>query len=138
MNIIETNCKNKNFYSLIGPFLGSKQVHQELGEAICVNDEQEWLFVMEGKKLIAFSSYVIKNKKMKLCYSYVEKSHREKGIFTNLLQKKIEIAKQKGCLQIEAVVTKMSIDIYEKADFCITLPYKNFYKVMKQVNQNEN
>ena len=74
----------------ISPFLGRRDVYNELGYPIFVEDEKQFFLVMDGDKMIGLSAARAKNDKLILCNTYIEKEYRNQGIYNFLFDLRIE------------------------------------------------
>lgn len=48
---------DREFYPLIGPFLGRREVHRAVGSAVYDDDDKTWLVIVTGKRVDGFIAY---------------------------------------------------------------------------------
>ena len=91
MKILRITNQDKNFYTLLGPFLARRDIEKEIGYQIYDDDGKVWLVAIKGKEVVGFC-YIAEKKKQhyQLGSYYVIKGHRHKGIFRSLFNSAIE------------------------------------------------
>lgn len=75
-------------------------------------------------QLVGFTSIQYYNKKAKFNNHYIFHLYRGNGYFKQLLEFSISQAKEKGCTEIVAACTKMSLNEYLKRGAVIEREYK--------------
>lgn len=91
IRIIRRTNKDKDFYTLMGPFLARREIEKEIGYKIYDDDEKVWLIAKEGKEVQGFCYLLEKPKgKYQIGSCYVVAEYRCKGIFKDLLNEALK------------------------------------------------
>jgi hypothetical protein len=111
-------CTNteKDFYEQLGPFIGKRDIHKEIGIAIYDDNNKLWAIAKMNGLVVGFASK--RGKIISDCY--VKKEHRQKGILTEILN---EICNEK---ELKATCTQMSKGAFEKIGFIAKKETKKF------------
>jgi hypothetical protein len=101
------NNQSKYFYEQLGPFIGKRNLHKEIGIAIYDDDDKLWAIATINDCVVGFAS---KRKKV-ISDCYVLKEHRRKGILFQILKLL--------CINsnLKATCTQMSKGAFEKVGF---------------------
>jgi hypothetical protein len=123
--LVITVCTNteKNFYEQIGPFIGKREVHKEIGIAIYDDNNKLWAIAKINNQVVGFASK--KEKVISDCY--VKKEHRRIGILTEILKLICNESK------LKATCTQMSKGAFEKIGF-IEKKQTNKFTYMEKTN----
>ena len=82
--------ESDNIAREISPFLGRRDVYNELGYPIFNESEKQFFLVMDGDKAAGLSAARVKDDKLILCNTYIEKEYRNQGIYDFLFDLRIE------------------------------------------------
>lgn len=135
MKYICTNPRQKGFYNLVGPFLGNRQVAKDLGMPIWNDSNREWVIALVDGKPIACSSIEFLQRPDKACLksAWVKEDFRGRGIYTELLRRRIEIAQSRGIRLLTATATELSLDILLKHGFRQTGRKGKYYLMQLEI-----
>lgn len=115
--IIKITNQDKDFYSYMGKFFGSRIVEKCTNDRIYDDDNKEWYLYLEEDKVKAFVS--ISKNVMKNIYGAKDEYLEE---ILNYIKKEVVL--------IDSIVTNCYTDIYEKCGFAIkSQTYKNFVTI---------
>ena len=114
----EVSRTRNDFYSLMGPFFGSREVAKEVGINIYDDSDKRWFMAFEEDQIIGFAS--LKGRLVSDCY--VLKNKRNQGVFRGILTM-LEIS-TKGPLS--ANCTNASKKAFANAGFVEKKKSKNF------------
>jgi predicted GNAT family N-acyltransferase len=86
MKIIRKTNQDKDFYTLLGPYLARRDVEREIGYKIYDDDEKTWLVATDNDRVVGFCYLWEKSKhRYQIGSCYVIEDHRQRGVFRNLL-----------------------------------------------------
>lgn len=112
---------NPDFYRMLGPLMGSRQVEKEVGIRLYDDEDKEWYTAWHGGVFAGVAS--VRGSVVSDCY--VKPSFRCNGALTALLS---SIVTDSGH-SLKASCTKMSAGVFEKAGFVEVKRTKNFVMV---------
>lgn len=110
--------QDKNFYSYMGPFFGSRKVAKELGMPLW-DDDNIWIIAFNHDKVIGFCSF-IKHKsqsKATLKSAYVLEEYRNKGVYDRLFKERLNVLKKMKIKHLVATTTEKSWSTHERYGF---------------------
>lgn len=84
MKIIRKTNKDKDFYSMLGPFLARREIEREIGYRIYDDDGKEWIVAVDNGSVVGFC-YLWKRKTYHIGSFYVAKHCRRQGISKKLI-----------------------------------------------------
>lgn len=140
MNIeyIRTDREQPDFYNLMGPFFGSRQVAKDLGMPIWNDPDREWVVaVADGKPIACSSIEFLKTKgKAAMKSGWVHPDWRGKGIYNRMFEERLKIAAEHGIKVLTATVTDKSYNTHIRHGFR-EIGRRGKYRVMKkELNTN--
>lgn len=103
-----------------------KQAEKE-GLTFCQNTQYYGYY--KGSELLGFTGILWYQKKAVFKNSYVFPEHRGNGIYREMLEHRIKLAKRLGVTTVEATCTAMSLPWYIKNGAQITKQFKKFTQV---------
>lgn len=113
--------ENSNFYSMMGPFFGSRKVAADVGIHIYDDSNKAWFAAISGGRLIGFAS--LRCSVISDCY--VIPAFRFRGVFSSILSQ-ILLAHD-ACLK--ANCTQASLGVFLAHGFVEKSRTKNFTRV---------
>jgi GNAT superfamily N-acetyltransferase len=115
--------RNDDFWRILGPYIGSRQVAKEVGINLYADaDKVFWLAEQHGQE-VGFAS--VRGGLISDCY--VLPAFRRRGVFTSLL-----IAMTMQPRDYRATCTRMSRGAFEKQGFKVVKETKNFTHMEKR------
>jgi hypothetical protein len=84
VKIVKRTNQDKDFYTLLGPFLAKRNIEKEIGYKIYDDDEKVWFIAIEMRKIIGFCYLQKKANHYQIGSCYVVEEYRQKGIFREL------------------------------------------------------
>lgn len=121
LQILSLSRDRKDFYRLMGPYFGSREVAKEVGIHIYDDEDKEWFAAYDDGALIGFAS--LRSCVVSDCY--VRPAWRRNGALYKLLSR-ILIAKPYG---LKANCTPASLGTFLSLGFEVKSSSKNFTKV---------
>jgi hypothetical protein len=117
-------CNNteKTFYEYLGPFIGKRDIHKEIGIAIYDDNNKLWAIAKINNTVVGFAS----KRKLIISDCYVLKKYRKKGILTEML--KLLCFEDK----LKATCTEMSKGAFKKIGFVSVKETKKFTYMEKK------
>lgn len=109
------------FYRLIGPLMGSREVEREVGIRLYDDEDKEWYTAWQGAAFVGVAS--IRGSVVSDCY--VKPHFRCRGALTAMVQS--IIMNHPG--KLRATCTKLSAGVFAEAGFKLVSQTKNFYKM---------
>jgi len=76
--------ENKEFYQLIGPFLGRREIEKEIGFQIYNKDGKVWFLAKKNDKVVGFCASEYRKNHSWFCSDYVISKYRNNGIYSAL------------------------------------------------------
>jgi hypothetical protein len=113
----ELNKNRPDFYSLMGPFFGSRSVAKEIGIHVYDDSNKRWFAAFDGE-LVGFASY--RNGLVSDCY--VLPNHRNAGVFACILASLCLLTNG----NLRAMCTQASKKAFFNAGFVQVKTTKNF------------
>lgn len=106
-----------NFYNLIGPALGNRQVRKELG-GYPINLEEHWpcIFAEKDEELLGFIVLQPFRDHYDIQSGFVYPEYRNRGIATKLLKYAIEFCEEEN-MGISATIPENARDLFAKFEF---------------------
>lgn len=76
--------RDEAFYPTLGPFLGRREVHRELGGPIYDEDERTWYVALERGRVAGFCSAKATSAGAVYQSAYVRPEHRKRDVYQQL------------------------------------------------------
>lgn len=121
VQILSLSRERSDFYRLMGPYFGSREVAKEVGIHIYDDSDKEWFAAYDDGAMIGFAS--LRGNIVSDCY--VKPSWRGNGVFSEILSR-ILIARPYG---LKANCTDASLGTFLALGFAVKSTSKNFTKV---------
>ncbi|MEB3103110.1 GNAT family N-acetyltransferase [Ferviditalea candida] len=133
VELVRTNRDDPNFYNLIGPFFGSRQVAKDLGMPIWNDPGREWIVALSNCVPIACSSieFLKTPGKAVMKSGWVHPDWRGQGVYNRMFEERLRIAKERGVKRIIATVTDKSYNTHIRHGF-EQIGIKGKYKIMRK------
>ena len=80
----------REFYCNMGKFFASRSVRKEL-PYLSNSDATTWVVISENEDIIAFSAFEVFKSKIELKHAYVLPEHRNKGIYEQMIDIRMEL-----------------------------------------------
>ena len=112
------NKTQSDFYQVIGPFFGNRQMSKEVGIQPFDDDEKTWFVSMIGTNPVGVAS--LKGSTISDCW--VKPSNRNEGVFSSLLDYIVRNTNS----NLKANCTNMSKRIFQKFGFVENKQTKNY------------
>ncbi len=110
--------EHPDFYRLLGPVFGSREIAKALGWSLYDDPEKVWYVALHGTTLAGFAAYrLTKSGKAWLCSAYVFPEHRRRGLYDALFRVRLEALRNAGAKHVRAVLTPHSIHTAERYRF---------------------
>lgn len=107
-SLVQLVREDKEFYSVLGWFFGSRQIARELGMPIYDDDNRVWVVAMFSADPVACSSIELKGSRAAIKSAWVRPEYRGKGIYSGMLSERLKIAESAGVKIITATATEAS------------------------------
>jgi len=88
--IVTLTNQDPRFYPLLGPFLGRKEVHREIGAPPWDEDGKAWIVITEDGQVAAFGAVVNGKGHVRFTSDYVLPAHRSKGLHGRLIRERLK------------------------------------------------
>lgn len=136
MKILRMTNQDKNFYTLLGPFLARREIEKEIGYPIFDDDSKAWLVALKDKEVVGFC-YIAEKKKQyyQIESYYVIKGHRHKGVFRSLFNSATEGIKGAVILTTKNDYVR---ELLIEEGFAEIRKRGSFTEYMKEYSANEN
>lgn len=111
--------KDKDFYSLLGPFLAKREISKELGSFIYDDDNKIW-FVYRNKifrRVFGFASIFIYKNVAHLRHVYTLPEYRRLKVNTSIFDEIIRFCQHNRIEKIKSTVTPMGINLHKNFGF---------------------
>lgn len=125
LTIVETDNTAPDFYRLVGPFLGSRDVHRELGGPVYDDPGKLWWLAMLGGAVVGFCGLRVEGRVVKLCSAYVVPHARRSGVYEQLFQTRLTQALQLD-LPIRGTVRPAAAALFLRHGFRIIRETANY------------
>lgn len=111
----------KDFWQVMGPSFASARVQRELGVPMTSDDDTTWFVAMDGGEVAGFAAVrLAKAGVAELRHAYVWEPHRQQGLYKQLLDARLQFARQAGCTAARATVAPALQQHYADAGFTET------------------
>lgn len=120
--------ENLNFYPLMGPWLANRRVITDLGHVPFDDENKTWIVAIDQGQVVGFVAAITKINHIEYCSDFVEPSSRQLGIYTMLFAKRDSIFRG---LQIRAMATHNSLQVYLQNGFFVTRKLKRYMEVKR-------
>lgn len=108
----------RDFWQVMGPSFVSAKVQRELGVPMTSDEATTWFVVMDGDVVAGFAAVrALKNGVAELKHAYVFEPYRNQGVYTKLLQARLDFAREAGCTNCRATVAPALQHHYAEAGF---------------------
>lgn len=132
MKLVRTNREQKDFYNLMGPFFGSRQVAKDLGMPIWNDPDREWVVaVVDGNPIACSSIEFLKPGKVAMKSGWVHPDYRGKSIYNQMFVERLKIAAEHGMKVLTATVTDKSYHTHIRYGF-VEIGQRGRYRIMKK------
>jgi predicted N-acetyltransferase YhbS len=110
--------QDQDFYPLMGPFLGSRQVARELSIPAWDDHGKVWYVAIRGTEVCGFVAALPQAKSVVFCSDYVTPEHRETGVYSELsVARMLDYA---DTSTINATVALAAMEVYTRHGFIPT------------------
>ena len=125
MNVLSIDGTDRKFYSILGPFLGDREIIKELGSPIYAENEKRWFVAMDENQMVMgfVGLKPMVNNKMALSSFYVIPQNRNQGIGGRLMSVLVDYAQNKT---ITATVRGRAKRIFLSHGFTIIRKSRNY------------
>lgn len=106
-------------WPLLGPFMADKEVHKELGGAICSDPNHVWFVALDSESVVGFCGILVTDKAYILHSAYVVKDRRDQGIGGQLANARDEYLTTLPPRPVRSVIRNNRWADYEKSGFTI-------------------
>lgn len=133
LTIVETDNTAPDFYRLVGPFLGSREVHRELGGPVYDDPGKLWWLAMLGGDVVGFCALRVEGRTVKLGSAYVVPDARRCGAYEKLFEARLAHALQLE-LPIRATARPAAAALFRRHRFHVvreTTGYMTFERAPK-------
>ena len=133
LTIVETDNTAPDFYRLVGPFLGSREVHRELGGPVYDDPGKIWWLAMLGGAVVGFCALRVEGRTVKLGSAYVVPDARRSGACERLFEARLAQALELD-LPIRATVRPAAAALFRRHSFRVvreTTGYTTFERAPK-------
>lgn len=104
-----------DFYPLVGPFLGSRQVHRDIGNPIWDELGKVWYVALQNNVVCGFVAAISQSGGVVFCSDYVVPACRERGVYAELFINRIHDYADEPI--ITAAVLPAAIKVYASHGF---------------------
>lgn len=119
--IVRTRRGEKDFYNLMGPFFGNRQVAKDLGMPIWNDPDREWVVAIDVDADLPIGCASIQFLKTKgkaaMKSGWVHPECRGQGIYNRMFEERLKIAAERGIKVLTAVVTEKSFNTHVRHGF---------------------
>lgn len=133
--IVRTNQDQPDFYNLMGPFFGSRQVAKDLGMPIWNDPGREWVVAIdvdENRPIGCASIEFLKTQgKASLKSGWVHPDWRGQGIYNRMFEERLAIARERGIKVLTATVTDKSYKTHIRHGFR-EIGRRGRYRIMRK------
>lgn len=131
--IVRTRQGESDFYNLMGPFLGNRQVAKDLGMPIWNDPNRDWVVALANGRPIACASIEFLNTpgKAVIKSGWVHPDWREQGIYNRLFKERLKIAREYGVKVLTATVTDKSYNTHIRHGFK-EIGRRGKYRIMRK------
>ncbi len=116
IRITKMTNESAGFYELIGPFLGSRDVHRDLGGPLFDDPGKIWFVARRGRRLVGFCALAEEGSHAVLKSAYVLPDERGQQIYDALFRARLAYAEELG-LPMRSVVTSAAIGTFRRYGF---------------------
>lgn len=133
VTFMQTSRGQKDFYTLMGWFFGSRQVAKDLGMPIWDDPNREWVVAIANGKPIACASieFLKTHGKAVMKSSWVHPDWRGQGIYNRLFEERLKIAQEYGVKVLTATVTEKSYNTHIRHGFK-EIGRRGKYRIMRK------
>jgi ribosomal protein S18 acetylase RimI-like enzyme len=124
MKIQRITNEHADFYVLMGPFLAKRAIAKEIGDGVLADgviwddDGKQWFIAMQEDEVAGFATMLPKSKgRYLLCEAYVLPSYRDQGLYTRLIEERLNCCPAGSTVQI--IVHSDSVKLYESYGFIV-------------------
>lgn len=130
--VFDVKGDDRNLGNLIGWYAISREVNREMdGYPILTDKDTVWFVAYKNLEVFAFAAVKRMKSHAILTYAYVDPKFRKKGVYTRLLNDRLEWVARNGFTTIKADCTAASLPAMQKAGFKVVKQFKNWTKVEK-------
>ncbi len=116
--IVTMTNEDRDFYSVIGPFLARRAIIKELGEPLWDDDGMRWFIALAPSgAVLGFAVLMPRGKVLELTNSYVLPEWRGRGIYRQLLTARLEAVPVGTALR--ALTTSKSVNALLRRGFVV-------------------
>lgn len=116
VSIVQTNNRQRVFYSWVGPFLGRRQIAGELGGQVWNDDNKVWWVALaKGDPVGCVACQWLGPDRAVFASDYVRPDFRGQGIYGQLFEARLESVA--ASVHVEATATKESLGTFLKHGF---------------------
>jgi N-acetylglutamate synthase-like GNAT family acetyltransferase len=134
MKISIISGSNPDIYKYVGPFAMNKAVIDEFqGYPILNHDEMIWFIVLDKKKVLAFAAIQPNKEVAEFTNAYIIVSERDKGIYKNLYEARLNWCLAAKIKKIKALCTNESISFYRDQGFTVIKSFVKWHKIEKKI-----
>lgn len=127
VTIVEITNEHPNFYRWIGPFLGSREVHAELGGPVYDDVGKRWwvAFDTAAHDVLGFCALTVVGPTVHLGSAYVVPAAREAGVYAQLFEARLRAAVEMG-MKIRAAVRPDAKKLFVRHAFKVVRETANY------------
>jgi N-acetylglutamate synthase-like GNAT family acetyltransferase len=109
--------QGSDFYLALGPFLVSRDVRRELGMPISSDKTYRWIVAFDKDNVAGFAALELRGEWAQLRHAYVVSSYRGQGIYSELLKRRLNLAREKGIVTVKVVASPASVEVLRRYGF---------------------
>ena len=121
MKIVQYAHGEGDFWQVMGPSFASAKVQRELGVPMTSDESTTWFVAKDGNDVAGFGAVrMLKSGVAELRHAYVFEPYRQQGIYAQLLDARLQFARQAGATSCRATVAPALQQHYAGAGFTET------------------
>jgi GNAT superfamily N-acetyltransferase len=146
VTIIERTRESGDFYHLVGPFLGSRDVHRALGGPVYDDPGKRWWIAIHQQnvsmphgplrgmedgyeqasiEVVGFCALTVDGPTVHLGSAYVVPEHRSDGVYAELFEARLKAARASG-LKLRATVKPDAATLFRRHGFRVVRETANY------------
>lgn len=118
IEIVRLTRDDPQFYPLLGPFLGSRQVAKELSIPAWDDPGKAWYVALMDGQVCGFVAAVAQSRSVSFCSDYVVPEYRETGVYSALSTARMQ--DHFDTPLITATVAPAALEVYSRHGFVET------------------
>lgn len=125
VEVVELTNDDPRFYHWIGPFLGSREVHRELGGPVYDDPGKRWWVARKRDVVVGFCALTVDGGTARLGSAYVVPEERNDGVYSALFVARLDAALALA-VPLRAVVRPDAKKLFAKNGFTATRETANY------------